>query len=279
MAPGRERLSDTTKAVILARGLGTRMQRGDPNATASPAQQATADSGVKGMIPLARPFLEYAISALADAGITEVCLVIGPEHDSIRRHFDGEVELSRVRIHFAVQPEPRGTADAVLAAEQFSQGECVLVVNSDNYYPVHTLAALRELGTGGVATFERNTLVRMSNIEPERVLKYSVVESDNHGMLQRIIEKPGAAELATPSSEVFIGMNSWSLPPGIYDACRRVTPSVRGELELPSAVQLARDRMGLSFRVLEFYDAVLDLSSRADIASVAARLRDTVPRL
>lgn len=255
------------------------MRRADPGATASAAQQAAADSGVKGMMPLARPFLEYVISALADAGITDVCLVIGPEHVSIRRHFDSDVPLTRVRIHFAVQAEPRGTADAVLTAETFSQGECVLVVNSDNYYPVHTLTALRELGTGGVAVFERNTLIRASNIEAERVLTYSLVESDNHGMLRRIIEKPSALEVATPSSEVFVGMNSWSLPPGIYDACRRVAPSVRGELELPSAVQLARDQLGMSFRVLEFYDAVLDLSSRADIASMAARLRDTVPRL
>jgi dTDP-glucose pyrophosphorylase len=278
MAQG-QRLSATTKAVVLAAGQGTRMLRADPNASMTAGQQAAADLGMKGMIPLARPFLEYAISALADAGISDVCLVIGPRHDAIRRHFEHDVQLTRVHVSFAIQDAPRGSADALLAAEQFASGEHVLVVNSDNYYPVHTLAALRELGAGGVAAFERDTLIRSSNIEPERVRKYSVVESDNNGMLRRIVEKPGPSEVATPSSEVFIGMNSWSLPPGIYDACRRVTPSARGELELPSAVQLARDRMGMSFRVLEFYDAVLDLSSRADIASMTARLRDTVPRL
>jgi dTDP-glucose pyrophosphorylase len=63
------------------------------------------------------------------------------------------------------------------------------------------------------------------------------------------------------------------LPPEIYDACRRITPSPRGELELQDAVQYARDRMGIRFRALVHHDGVLDLSTRADIASVAERLK------
>ena len=73
-------------AVIMARGLGTRMRRADADATLSATQSAAAESGVKGMIPIRRPFLEYVISALADAGITDVVLVIGPEHDGMRRY-------------------------------------------------------------------------------------------------------------------------------------------------------------------------------------------------
>ena len=37
--------------------------------------------------------------------------------------------------------------------------------------------------------------------------------------------------------------------------------------------------MGIQFKVLQFHDGVLDLSSRGDIASVAKALRDTEPRL
>ena len=67
MARHGDSLSATTKAVILARGLGTRMRRGARVANLDAAQRAAADAGVKGMIPIDRPFLEYAISALADA--------------------------------------------------------------------------------------------------------------------------------------------------------------------------------------------------------------------
>lgn len=255
------------------------MRRADPRAKADAAQLAAAETGVKGMIPIKRPFLEYVISALADAGITDVCLVIGPEHQRVRDYFEREVAATRVRIHVAIQQAPRGTADAVAAAEAFADGEHVLVVNSDNYYPVYTLRALRDLGTAGVAAFERASLVRLGNIDAERVSKYALIDVDEQGMLRRIVEKPDAAAIAAMGDEIFVGMNSWSLPPEIYRACRSISPSVRGELELQEAVQFARDRLGVSFRVLRFHDGVLDLSNRGDIASVAARLHDTVPRL
>jgi glucose-1-phosphate thymidylyltransferase len=231
------------------------------------------------MIPIGRPFLDYVISALVDAGITDVCLVIGPEHQRIRDYYGGEVELTRVRIHLAVQEKPLGTADAVLAAESFANGGVVLMLNSDNYYPIHTLRALRELGSAGVAAFEREALVRLSNIDTDRVAKMSMVEVDASGFLVRIIEKPSAAQLAQHEGEMLVGMNSWSLPPEIYGACRAVTLSPRGELELQDAVQIAVDELGVPFRVLAFHDGVLDLSSRGDIAAVTAGLRHLEPRL
>lgn len=255
------------------------MRRADDASHISGAQSDAAASGMKGMIPIGRPFLDYVISALADAGTTDVCLVIGPEHDRIREYYGGEVALSRVRVHFAVQEHPLGTADAVLATDEFAAGDTILVLNSDNYYPVHTLRALAQLGSAGVAVFERDALVKLGNIDAARIQKFSVVRIDEHGMLREIIEKPEPDVIASLGSEVYVGMNSWSLPPDIHDACRRITPSARGELELQDAVQYARDVMGVPFRVLPFHDGVLDLSSRGDIASVAAALSDVEPRL
>jgi hypothetical protein len=52
-----------------------------------------------------------------------------------------------------------------------------------------------------------------------------------------------------------------------------VPPSPRGELELPAAVQYAIDVLGVRFRVIHADAPVLDLSQRADIPIVAARLR------
>ncbi len=269
---------ETTKAVIMARGLGSRMRKAT-TAGLTAEQISAADAGVKGMIPIGRPFLDFIISALADAGITDVCLVIGPEHSRMREYYEREVQLTRVRVHFAIQEKPLGTADAVVTAESFAAGEHVLVLNSDNYYPVHTLRALRVLGAAGVAAFEREALLGLSNIDADRIAKFSVVRIDGNGMLEEIIEKPDDATIASLGKEVFVGMNSWSLPPQIYDACRSITPSVRGELELQDAVNHARDTMGVQCRVLKFHDGVLDLSSRGDIASVAERLRTTEPRL
>ena len=74
----------TPLAVILARGLGTRMRREDGAAALGDDQARVAATGVKAMIPIGRPFLDYILSGLADAGLRDVCLVIGPEHAAVR---------------------------------------------------------------------------------------------------------------------------------------------------------------------------------------------------
>lgn len=263
----------TAKAVILARGLGTRMSAADPGAPLSAEQAAAADAGSKAMMPLqqGRPFLHYVISALADAGVREICLVVAPDAHAIQRHFHFELTLRRVRIAFAVQEEARGTADAVLAAEGFTGNDRFLVLNADNYYPVEAYRALMGLAGSGVAGFDRDALVRQGNVPQERIRKYALLRATGDGVLDEIVEKPDDATFAAMGDHALVSMNLWAFTPAIHQACRQVTPSPRGELELPDAVRLAMHD-GEAFRVLPFALPVLDLSSRADVGSVAAQL-------
>ncbi|HEX4932266.1 MAG TPA: nucleotidyltransferase family protein [Gemmatimonadaceae bacterium] len=270
-AAGASPMPPVTRAVILARGLGTRMRQADDAAALDAAQAAVADAGVKGMIPIGRPFLDYVISALADAGITDVCLVIGPEHQAVRAYYDG-LGTTRVRVHFAVQQEPRGTADAVAAARDFARGETILVLNSDNYYPVEAYRALAALGTSGLVGFEREPLVAGSNIPEERIRKFALVATHPDGTLAEIVEKPDDATYARMAGHALVSMNLWSFAPAIFEACARVQPSPRGELELQDAVRIAMHELGERFRVVPLAAGVLDLSSRRDVPAVAARL-------
>jgi len=260
------------KAVILARGLGTRMQEPDDSARLTEEQNAVAKTGVKAMIPIDRPFLDYVISALADAGYRRICLVIGPEHDVVRNYYES-LNCQRVSIEFAVQAEPLGTSDAVVAAEQFAADEDFLVINSDNYYPLQALKALRELDGPGLAVFDRETFLR-DNIPPERIEKFAIVQTDSDGCLTKIIEKPTPSVIASIPKPIFVSMNCWRLNAAIFTACRSISPSARGELELPDAVQYAIDHLGQRFRVVQVRAPVLDMSSREDIKSVAAALAD-----
>lgn len=260
---------ETTKAVILARGLGTRMRKPDDGAALDAAQAAAADAGVKGMIPIGRPFMDYLISALADAGFTDVCLVIGPEHAGVRAYYEHDVAPVRARIHFAVQHEPLGTADAVLAAEAFAEDKAFVVINSDNYYPVEALVELRRREAPAIVGFERSSLVRLGNVPPERVTRFGALDVGTDGFLRRILATPTPA---MEGSEILASLNCWSFTTDIFRACREVPRSARGEYELPQAVQLAIDRMGMRMQVIPLRAAVLDMSSRSDIASVAQRL-------
>jgi dTDP-glucose pyrophosphorylase len=272
-------MAETTKAVILARGLGTRMRRAADDAVLDSSQAAVADTGIKAMIPIGRPFLDYVLSALADAGIEDACLVVGPEHDAIRRHYRSEARAERLRIGFATQERPLGTADAVLAAEEFAAGDHFLVINSDNYYPADALARLRRLGSSGLVGFDQEALVREGNIDASRVLKYALVSVDGEGCLAAITEKPDEDTWRRVGVHALVSMNCWSFGPSIFEAARRIEPSPRGELEITDAVRYAVSRLGVRFAVVPVAAAVLDLSVRTDIPSVARRLEGTNVRL
>jgi glucose-1-phosphate thymidylyltransferase len=259
------------KAVILARGLGKRMRAPDRSAPLAAEQARAAGAGMKAMIPIGRPFLDFVLSALADAGLREICLVVGPEHTAIRDYY-AALPLRRVRVSFAIQEDPIGTANALLAAKSFLAADPFLVLNSDNYYPVEVFRAMRELGEPGLPVFERESLVRESNIPRERVLHYALLEIGADGYLEKIIEKPEAIPEAPAGREIFISMNCWRFDSAIFRACERVPRSARGEFELPEAVQFGLATLGLRFKTVPFRTGVLDLSQRADIASVAQRL-------
>jgi dTDP-glucose pyrophosphorylase len=264
--------NSSDKAVILARGLGTRMRRAAPEAHLTDGQSAVADRGIKALIPTGRPFLDYVLTALADAGYRRVCLVIGPEHDAMREYYGEGVEYERLDVEFAVQEKALGTADAVAAAEEFAGSDLVTVINSDNYYPVEALAALRGLDGSGLAIFERESMLRESNISPDRVAQFAVVQLDGDDCLQRIIEKPDQKSLEGLPRPIYVSMNCWRFDKSIFSACRKIGPSSRDEYEITDAVQYVIDEMDGGFRALRFEAGVLDLTSRADVAPVAERL-------
>ncbi len=266
------------KAVILAAGLGTRMRREVAGSRLHPDQEAAASQGMKGMMPIGRPFLDYVISALADAGLQDVCIVVGPRHDAIRAHYAG-ARPSRVRLAFAVQSEPIGTAHATLAAEEFAGGDEFLLLNSDNYYPVSAYRALVALGEPGLPVFERERLLALGNFPRERVSRYARLAIGADGYLAGIVEKPVEAAMGAAGGEVFLSMNLWRFRPDVFEACRRVPRSARGEFELPQAVDYAIRELGRRFRTVPCDEGVLDLSTRADVAAVAARLRGVEVRL
>jgi glucose-1-phosphate thymidylyltransferase len=270
-----------TKAVVLARGVGSRMREPDETATLSAAQAAAANDGAKAMLPLpvGRPFLDYVLSGLADAGFTDVCIVVAPQHAEMRDRYTRAAIPTRLRIQFAVQLKPVGTADAVLATEEFVAGEPFVVVNADNYYPTDVLSRLRTApsdGPAGVA-FSRAGLLRSGDVGADRLAAYALLDIRDD-VLQRIVEKPDAATMSA-SADAPVSMNCWRLDSKIFRACRDVQPSSRGEFELPNAIQYAVEVLGERFEMIAADAPVLDLSRRADVAKVTARLQNVAVRL
>lgn len=236
---------------------------------------AVALTGVKALMPAGegeRPFLDYVLSSLADAGLTEVVLVIGPGASALRAYYDGSGKPSRLTIRYAVQEQPRGTADALASASDAVRNAPFLVLNSDNHYSVGALSAAAAIGGSGLIAYEAETLARESGIEPGRIMKYALLDIGPDDVLRAVREKPSADDPLAGQRERWVSMNLWSFTPKIFEACARVTPSPRGELELQDAVTIAMRDMGVAFRVVRMREGVLDLSQRADVAGVRARL-------
>jgi dTDP-glucose pyrophosphorylase len=265
----------TSLALVLARGLGSRMRAPDPDANITPEQSRAADAGLKAMMPVnGRPFLDYVLSSLADAGIGQVALIVAPDYQTWFDYYTA-APPARLTLRFIVQREAIGTADAVLAAEEWLRGQPFLTVNADNLYPGPALQALAGLDEPGLAAFEPADLMRSGNIAAERIQSFALLETDTNGYLTGIVEKPGeaAASAHLRREDALISMNCWRFDSRIFQACRDVERSPRGEFELPQAVGLAVRRQ-VPFKVLRARGGVLDLSRRADAVEVARRLRD-----
>jgi dTDP-glucose pyrophosphorylase len=271
--------SSTKRAVVLARGLGRRMQESNSGAALDEAQRKVADAGLKALMPIAgRPFLDFVLSAIADAGLTHVALVVAPDHEAFHRYYAVEHPPVRLHIDFAVQQDALGTADAVLAAERWTTGEPFLVLNSDNLYPVDVLQRLAALAEPGLPVFTRDDLVKTSNIPLGRIQAFALVEVDRDGCLSDIVEKPSDDRLTAAGHSAGVSMHCWRFDPRIFEFCRDVPRSPRGEFELPEAVRLAV-KNGVRFKTIAAHGPVLDLSRRADTAEVARRLATVTPRL
>lgn len=282
------------RAVVLARGLGKRMREADPGIELSPEQRQAADAGLKAMMPVnGRPFVDYVLGSLAVAGVTDVALVVAPDHEVLEAHLAATPPV-RLRVSFIVQDAAVGTANAVLAAEAWTRGEPFLTLNADNLYPIEALRALVAADEPAFPAFDADDLIRSSNIPPDRIRAFALASVDDDGYLIAIVEKPdlppegrrhldeNPPEGGDPVQRVASGfsrkisMNCWRFDARIFEACRDVPKSARGEFELPEAVGLAITR-GVRFKALPARGPVLDLSRRADTADVARRLAGQVP--
>jgi dTDP-glucose pyrophosphorylase len=235
------------------------------------AQREMAARGLKPLIPFGgAPFIAYILTALADAGYCDVCVVLPPGDDDPVRAWIDSAHTHRLRLHVAVQDEPLGTAHALLAAEAFTAGGDIALINADNDYPVAALTALRSLTGPGLIGFTRTGLLR-GNITAERLQGFALVDVDDAGFLRSIIEKPSGRQIRMRGDAALFSMTCWRFDAGIFEACRAAGPSVRGEIELPDAVR-GSIASGTRYEVLIADAPVLDLSRREDVDAVAQSL-------
>lgn len=110
------------KGVILAGGKGTRLH---------PLTEVTN----KHLLPVGRePMLWHSVRQLVSCNITEILLVTSTDHMGDIVNSIGSGNRFGCEVTYRVQEESKGIAHALQLAEQFAQGEKIVVMLGDNIF-------------------------------------------------------------------------------------------------------------------------------------------------
>jgi len=223
------------KGIILAGGAGTRLH---------PLTLTTS----KQLLPVYnKPMIYYPLSILMIAGIRDILIITTPEDQPAFRRLLGDGSQWGLRFSFAVQPEPRGLAQAFTIGADFIAGAPVCLILGDNiFYGGGMARTVRR-----AATLDDGALVFAYKVsDPQR---YGVVEFDEDQRAISIEEKPPQprSPYAVPGLYFYGG--------DVVEYARRVRPSARNEYEITDLNRLyladRRLRVDLIGRGVAWLDA------------------------
>ncbi len=211
----------------------------------------------KVMLPIAnKPLVEYLLTEVKEAGITEFVFIVGYCDEQVRQYF-GNGQKWGVDITYSEQRKQMGTANAVAMVEQMLNGSFI-VINGDIV-----------VGHDDIKGLLKNDDNTMSVIEVRDPEGLGIVELDNDRV-------KGIYEKAKRPPTLMANAGLYLFTPEVFDAISRTEKSPRGEYEITDTLKiLMASEQGLHYQQIASW---LDVSYPWDIVSVnESMLADLAP--
>lgn len=236
------------KGIILAGGLGTRLQ---------PLTKITN----KHLLPVYdRPMIYYPIEMLAKAGITEIVVAVGGQHQGeFLPLLESGQDFGLAKLSYVVQSKAGGIAYALGLCESFAAGEPVVVVLGDNIIEGNIRRAVREFSDQ-----TEQAKILLSKVHNPKAYGVPVMEG---GKIVRIEEKP-----EHPQSD-FAVIGIYFYPADVFEIVKTLQPSGRGELEITDVNNAYLSQGRLSHSILQGWwgDAGEDKDALLNVSVQVAR--------